>query len=295
MTLSPDRFHLLARLLGGALVFMGVSLLGVFAAFVVADVSLLPPPLAMDGPALVILGSIGAFTLPLGLSLFGRDTRTTHRLRVAGGALLLMGLIRLVAFLDPGLRAVLGLAPLVEFFVLGSLGMVGLLARPRGESPIELQNTFDIEAPAEAVWEAIGGRFGAVDQIASGVRSSSMEGPARVGAVRHCQSEPFGPFDSAHITEELVHYDPVGMRFAYVAGGELPAFIPSSRNRWSIAPLDAGRCRVRGHASVDLAWWATPLAPLIGWSIRPAILSFGRDLQVYMGAGRALEATPAAP
>jgi len=284
MTVSLHRFHLLARLFGGLLLLMGGSLLAVFATFLVTGVSPLEPDLTLSGPGMLVLATIGAFALPLGLSLFGGDTRTSARLRIAGGALGLMALLRLIAFLDPGLRAALGVTPLVEFFVLGALATFAMLVRPQHEAPVELLHTFAIPASADAVWEVLGEQFGDVAQFASGVRSSSMDGPLCVGATRSCESEPFGPFPSSHITEQLVEFSREARRFTYVAGGDLPAFIPASTNRWSVQPVDAGNSRVSCHASLDLAWWALPAAPLVGWLVRPAILSFGRDLLARMEA-----------
>ena len=279
MPLTSARFYLLARLLGVLLALSGTALLVVFLVHLVAGASLLGPSLPLGGPGMLLLATVAAFQVPLGLSLLSRDPRTSSRLRIAAGALGLMALMRLLAFASADMRAVLGLAPLVEFFVLGGLSAVALLIRPAHESPIELMREYEIAAPASAAWELMAARFGDVAEFASGVRSSAMDGPAGVGAVRTCHSEPFGPFNSAEITEELVEFHPEAMRYAYTAGGELPSFIPASRNRWSIESDGPSRCRVRSHVSVELAPWAVPLAPLLGWSIATAVDRFGSDLR----------------
>ncbi|MCO4747087.1 MAG: SRPBCC family protein [Proteobacteria bacterium] len=289
MTLSIDRFHLFARLVGALLTLMGTGLLAVFGAYYIAGLNLLAPAILLDPAGVLILATVGAFQVPLGLSLLGRDARTSFRLRVAAGAFAGMGALRLMAFAQPEMQATLGVTPLIEGLLFSGIAGLALVLRPEGESPIEIVREFDIPAPAAEVWHVVGTRFDQLADYASGVRAVEMEGPVCVGATRTCHSEPFGPFDSARINETLVEFDPAGMRLTYTADGELPSFIPSSRNRWSVQAVGPSRCRVRSHASVDLVWWATPFAPLLGWFISGAVDQFGVDL------GRRMEGVPAGP
>jgi len=186
-------YHRLAKAIGGLLTLIGLSLAAVFATFVLTGSSpLAGSPLDLDGPGLLVLASIGAFTLPLGLSLFSDDDATSARLRIAGYALGLMALLRLVAFSSPEIRATVGLTPLIEFFVLGGIGATAWWVRPNTEPSIELALDLELAAPAARVWTVLGEEFGEVDKFASGVVKSSMEGPVGVGAVRACQTPAFG-------------------------------------------------------------------------------------------------------
>ncbi|MGH1348591.1 MAG: SRPBCC family protein [Nannocystales bacterium] len=295
MQVNITTYHRLAKSVGALLTLMGGSLAIVFATFMFTGTNLLAGgPVNIDGPGLLVLATIGAFTLPLGLSLFSTDDATSARLRIAGYALGLMAVLRLAAFSNPQMRAVLGVTPLIEFFILGGVGLVAYLVRPNTEAPINIHMEVELNVPASEAWQVLAEEFGDVASYARGVRASSMEGPPEVGAVRTCETPSFGPFPALQITEELTEFDRSAMKYAYVAGGELPAMIPTSTNQWSVEPLGETRCRVKSHASVSLKWWALPLAPLLGWSIRSEVVKFGDDLRARVETGQPLPQKPAA-
>lgn len=279
MSLSIDWFHRVARLVGVVLAVMGIGPLALFVVYAATGASPLGEALPLSPPGMLLLGSVGALALPIGASLFVRDALSSTRLRLAAGMLGLMAVLRLAAFVSPELRAVLGAAPLVEFFVLGAVAAVAWVARPETESAIEIQLVFDLNAPACEVWHVLGERFGDVAEFSSGLRASSIDRPVGVGAVRTCEVPGFGPFAASTLTETLTEFSPEAMRYAYVAGGELPSFVPAARNRWSIEPLGPDRCRARTHASAEVAGWAAPLAPLLASAIRGQVAQFGRDLR----------------
>ncbi len=292
MPLSIARFFMVSRLIGGLLTLMGLALLAVFGVFLATGLNPLAPGLDLDAAGMLIFATVGAFQLPLGLSLLGRDARTSFRLRIAAGALGGMALLRLLAFLHPTTGALLGLTPLVEAVFFGLVGLAALVVRPESEAPIEIVREFDLPAPASEVWHLVGTRFGDLAEYASLVRAVELDGPVGVGATRTCHSEPFGPFASTRVSETLTEFDPSAMRFAYEAGGELPAFIPASRNRWSVLSLGPEQSRIRCHASVELSSWAVPLAPVLAWFISSAVDQFGTDLRTRM-ARRAPVPSPA--
>ncbi len=280
MRISVPAYHRLAKLVGLVLTLMGVSLSAVFALFLwTGHNPVASTTLVLDRAGLLLMATIGAFALPLGLSLFSADSAASARLRIAAYALGFMALLRLGAFANADMRLALGIAPLVEFFVLGGIGLLAHWVRPENESPIDIHMEVDLEAPASEAWRVLGEAFGEVVKYARGVQSSSLDGELGVGAVRSCETPGFGPFASAHITERLIEFDPSSMKYTYVAGGDLPRMIPASKNRWSIQALGADRCRVRCHASIDLLWWALPVAPLLGWAIRSEVIRFGEDLR----------------
>ena len=287
MQVDIATYHRLAKSVGVLLTVMGLSLAAVFATFVLTGRS----PLAgsavdLDGPGLLVLASIGAFTLPLGLSLFSTDSATSARLRIAGYALGLMALLRLAAFSSPQMRAVVGVAPLIEFFVLGGIGLVAWWIRPNTETPIDCQLEIELDVSAQEAWNLLGEEFANVGDYASGVCKSSMDGELGVGATRACQTQAFGPFPSLRITETLTEFDRGAMKYAYAAGGDMPAMFPSSVNRWSVEPLGPNRCRVKSHASIQLEWWALPLAPVLRWSILSEVKRFGEDLRYRLEHGK---------
>ncbi len=286
MQVSLLTYHRLANFVGSILSLMGLALASVFAAFVVTGSSPLSGgAIDFDGPSLLVLASIGAFTLPLGLSLFSRDEATSARLRLAGYALGLMALLRLAAFSSAEMRATVGVAPLIEFFILGGIAAVAFWVRPDTEAPVNCRLELELDVPAERAWTVLAEQFGDVGEYASGVRKSVMHEDVGTGATRTCQTQGFGPFPSLEITETLTEFDRNAMRFEYVAGGELPRMIPSSTNRWTVEPSSSGRCRVRSHAKIQLKWWALPLAPLLSRSIHAEIQRFGEELRHKLEQG----------
>jgi len=91
--------------------------------------------LAADLPQVDVIGlmfaaSIGSFALPIGGLLLWGGPATQARLPIAGMALGLMALVRLAGFANPEVRALVGAAPLVEFFVLGAIGVAAMVLRP---------------------------------------------------------------------------------------------------------------------------------------------------------------------
>lgn len=138
MKVAIETYNRLAKVVGGVLTFMGVSLIGAFGVFLGTGQN----PLAdaapgFNGPALLVLASIGAFALPLGVSLFSPDSKTSARLRIASGALGLMALLRLAAFASADMRELIGFTPLIESLVLGGIAAAAFFVRPKDASLVE--------------------------------------------------------------------------------------------------------------------------------------------------------------
>ncbi|TPV94050.1 MAG: SRPBCC family protein [Myxococcales bacterium FL481] len=280
MKITVAAYHRLAKAVGALLTLMGAGLGFVFASYLVTGQNpFTGSPLVLDGTGLLILASIGAFALPLGLSLFSSDSSTSARLRIAAFALGLMAVIRLAGFANADIRAAAGFAPLAEFFILGSIGLVAYTFRPENESPIETRMEVELNASADQAWQLIGEQFGEIGDWASGLRASSLDRKVAVGAVRTCEINGFGPFPAGTIKEELLEFDPAARKFSYAAKSGMPRMFRSAKNRWSIEALGEDRCRVRSHASVDLHWWALPIAKLAGWGIHSEIERFAEDLR----------------
>ena len=109
-----------------------------------------------------------------------------------------------------------------------------------------------ISAPAEDTWVVVGERFGEIDQWASPIIASAMDGPPGTGQVRTCQIAGFGPIGPGVIKERLVHFDPEARSLAYEAVAGMPAFIKHAVNRWSVRAGPGGGSTVEICATVTL-------------------------------------------
>jgi hypothetical protein len=288
MKITVAHYHRLAKFVGALLTLMGLGLTAVFANFVLTGANpLAESPVALNGPGLLIFASIGAFALPLGLSLFTTDSTTSTKLQIAAGALGLMALLRLSAFASADMRGVLGITPLVEFFVLGGIGALAYFLRPENESPIEFRTEIELDVPASEAWRVLGEEFGSIGDWASGLRSSSLDREVEVGALRTCELRAFGPFPSGQIIEELLEFDRHAMKFTYAPTSGMPPMFETAKNRWSVEPLGDDRCRVKSHASIDVNWWALPLAKLFGRGIRSGVDTFAEELRHRIEKGQA--------
>lgn len=288
MKITVANYHRLAKLVGTLLTLMGLGLTAVFATFVLTGANpLAAPPLSLTAPGLIIFATIGAFALPLGLSLFATDATASAKLRIAAGALALMSLVRISAFASADVRAVVGITPLVEFFVLGGIAALAYFVRPDNESPIELRTEVELDVPASEAWRVLGEGFGSIGDWASGLRSSSLDRDVEVGALRTCELRAFGPFPSGRIIEELLEFDRDAMRFTYAPTSGMPPMFETAKNRWSVESVGQDRCRVKSHASVDVHWWALPLAGFFGRGIRSSVNGFVEEMRHRIETGEA--------
>ena len=280
MKITLANYHRLARAVGALLTLMGLGLLAVFLVFVSTGQNpLAAPPLALSDAGMLIFGSVGAFALPLGMSLLWTDASTPSKLQLAACALWLMALIRLAAYASADMRALLGAAPLVEFFVLGGVASLAYFLRPDNEAPLELRTQIELDAPASVAWRVLGEEFGSVGEWASSLRSSSLDRELGAGAHRTCEVQGFGPFPPGTIIEELLEFDREAMRFSYRPTAGMPPMFLGAQNRWSVEVIDERRCRVRSHASIELRWWALPLAKLLARSICSGVDGFAEELR----------------
>jgi carbon monoxide dehydrogenase subunit G len=147
-----------------------------------------------------------------------------------------------------------------------------------------------IDAPADAVWEVIAGRFDRVGEWATAIPASSL-GVADPGlvnldapiAARVCET---GIRALPQVTETIVAFDANNRSLTYQATGGMPAFVAAARTTWTVTALSATRCRVDVAAE-----FAT--RGLLGRLARPVILARvlrdGRhllhDLKYYVETG----------
>jgi hypothetical protein len=140
LTVSPAHYSRLAKAVGALLALMGLSLLGMYGAYLATGFNALAADLpGVDVIGLMFAASIGAFALPMGGFLLGGGPHTQARLPIAGVALGVMALVRLVGFANLEVRGLVGAAPLAEFVVLGAIAVVALVVRPAQPTGVTAQ------------------------------------------------------------------------------------------------------------------------------------------------------------
>jgi len=130
MHVSESTYSRVTKAVGLLLTFMGLSLLGAFALFAITGANPVTAGLPISAVGQLSFASIGAFALPVGAFLLLGGPDIQGRLQIASVGLGLMAVVRLVAFTNIEIRSVVGAAPLVEFFVLGTIAAVALFLRP---------------------------------------------------------------------------------------------------------------------------------------------------------------------
>jgi hypothetical protein len=151
---------------------------------------------------------------------------------------------------------------------------------------MELRAETIIHAPANAVWAALGTRFGRIDEWAAPIAASKMDGEAHVGAVRTCQFTGIGPFKPGIVQEQLTEFDAETMNLAYVAVDGLPTFAEGAVNRFSVHALSDDRCLVRSQATMQLRG---PMR-MFSWLVRHRLERVGSqvldELRYFVERGR---------
>lgn len=118
-----------------------------------------------------------------------------------------------------------------------------------------------LNVSAEQAWEAIGNRFGDNGLWAASLTSSYLTGDLEVGVSRICMNKD-------HKTvEELTQYDSEHMELSYHITSDLPFFIKTAKNHWSVKSLGPNKSSMTSEVTSDLAWWALPLTPLMSLGI----------------------------
>ena len=131
MHVSESTYNRISKGVGVLVTFMGLSQLAMYVVFVATGSNPLVASLpGIDAVGQMAFASIGAFALPVGVFLLRKGPDTQGRLRIAAFALGLMAVVRIIGFTNVETRALVGTAPLVEFFVLGAIAVAALVIRP---------------------------------------------------------------------------------------------------------------------------------------------------------------------
>lgn len=129
MHISKSNYHHFARFLGFLLVLYGGGSIVAFASYAATGTNSLSS--ITNGMGVVFLGLMGAFPLPLGISLFWANDHTQALLRVISVALGFNALIRLSLVMIPELQSTVGtITPVVEFCVFGFIAVLAFAIRP---------------------------------------------------------------------------------------------------------------------------------------------------------------------
>jgi hypothetical protein len=145
---------------------------------------------------------------------------------------------------------------------------------------VQIERHIDIAAPADRVWEVLGGGFAEVGAWATAIPSSaaSPDGDGRVCSVA-------GAPGIDRIEERLTAYDDATRTLTYVAASGMPGAIGAASNTWRVEVLGPDASRVSTSATVDVvgpALLATPLLRLAFGVLGRRTL---RDLRHYVERG----------
>ncbi len=144
---------------------------------------------------------------------------------------------------------------------------------------MKIQTTLEVNAPASTVWQLLGEEFGEVADWSDAIIKSSLDRPLGEGAVRTCDIKAFGPVPESQITEELTLFDREARALTFSVRSGTPGFMRAIENAWMVEALADGHCRITSNATFDLAWWITPMVPLLKMQLRGGIRSFAEQLK----------------
>lgn len=140
---------------------------------------------------------------------------------------------------------------------------------------MQITNTKIIDAPADAVWDLMGAQFGDVANWSDMILKSSVSGPVAVGVIRTCDLKPT-PAASGTIKERLTKFDPGRKALSYDVFDGLPGFMRRVSSNWTFEPVGEHRTRVTNVMTVKVAWYMTPMLPMIK-------MQFGKTIRALMG------------
>ena len=147
-------------------------------------------------------------------------------------------------------------------------------------SNFNVQTVVELDASATAAWAVFGEQFADWSLWADGITASSLDRPVAQGAMRTNETTSLG-----RVTQELTEFDRAGRALTYEMREGMPGLFKGIANRWTIEPLGANRCRINGEATFGLAWWATPLKPLLRKKMTGALEGFANDFGARVKEG----------
>ena len=110
----------------------------------------------------------------------------------------------------------------------------------------KLSNYIHIDAPADQVWQVVGVQFDRIGEWATAIPASTAApnsgGVTQARATgRSCHT---GLRWLPEVSETILDYDDAARTLTYEAQDGMPKFVAVARNRWTVTPEGAQRCRV---------------------------------------------------
>jgi hypothetical protein len=134
-----------------------------------------------------------------------------------------------------------------------------------------------INASAAQAWQVLGEGFGDWADWSGGIKKSTLNGPLAQGVTRTNDTDALGV-----VTQELTHFDREARSLTYEFTSGLPPFLRAIRNEWTIEEDGTDRCRIVGHATFEIAWWALPMTPLLKMKMSGSLRGFGAELESHI-------------
>ena len=138
---------------------------------------------------------------------------------------------------------------------------------------MKLTSVHEINAPADAVWTLMGERFADIGEWSDTVIQSSMDGPARAGAVRTCELKPT-PAASGFIKERITKFDEQRRTFAFDIIEGLPGFMKRVNSEWKIEADGSNKTKATNTLTIEVKWFMAPMLPVIRGQFAKTIKGF---------------------
>jgi len=159
---------------------------------------------------------------------------------------------------------------------------------------MKIRTSREVNASADAVWNVLGERFGEISGWFDPVVKSRMDGPLAAGATRICDVKAVGPVPEGEVVEQLTHFDRDARSLTFQIRAGVPGFMRLVENAWTVEQTGANTCTATSIVTINLAWYALPMTPLIKMQLGKTLASFVVELE-KAAAGQPAENPVLAP
>jgi len=130
---------------------------------------------------------------------------------------------------------------------------------------MKLKVSLVLNAPADTVWTILGDEFADISKWNDAIFESSLDRKVGKGAIRTCELK------SGPVTELLTRFDKGSGALTYEISSGLPSFMGTVENAWAIHAINENSCRVTSNVTINIRWYALPMAPLVKMNLRKLI------------------------
>lgn len=134
-----------------------------------------------------------------------------------------------------------------------------------------------VAASAEDVWTLLGERFGEIGTWADAVVDSKLDRDMSRGAIRTCELKPTS-VGSGTIREEVIVFDRSDQSVGFKVIEGVPGFMRLVQNIYTVKDIGPGMAQVKSDLHVKVAWYMTPMLPIIRNNFRKLIGGFIDEL-----------------